>query len=179
MRHSTGPWAKRWDFPTTPGQADKDQAREEGWDPSVSDWDKPGPEGPWVRFYRVTTTDGPVTVDVTVGRDPSGKLALYGIATDKPLTTRLFSVLPLDALKKAAAEAIGEQAFHKDLSRIAKRDRTSVEFLGEVAAISRAALSRGAANQAVADATGVSVGQAKRYIAAAREAGLDVIGGSE
>lgn len=133
------------------------------------------PQLKWTRFHDVPTSEGPVTVDVAVAPDPSGRTAIYGLAADMPLTTRMLAALPLGDLKRAAAVEVTEKP--PSLARVPKRDRHGDEFLSKVAEIARASVSREIAYEQIGHACAVSVGQAKRYVERAREAGFDTTGG--
>ena len=183
MPRPTGPWAQRWDTAQTPGHPRLDEAYESGWTPEQGELEGPGPRGStWLRFYRVPSARGPVTVDLLVGTDENGRVATYGLGCSAPLTSSLYDSLPQDALRKAAADALmtmqpwappmGDSTLK--LRKVKKADRHGDEFLAQVASISRAALSRGQAVKAVADEADVSDRTAKRYIAEAKAKGHDV-----
>ena len=183
MKRAAGPWAATSNPDIRPGQSRLDEAYEAGWTPEQGDLEGPGPRGTWRRFYRVPSAKGLVKVDVLIGTDENGRLATYGIACDAPITSAMFDSLPNELLRRAAAEHTvasspwvdlgtkpkGEKPLN--LHRVRKADRHSDEFLQQIAAISRAALSRSHAVQAVMDECKVSSATAERYIRRAREAG--------
>ena len=131
----------------------------------------PGPDW-WIRFERVPVGNKRMTVDVAVGPDKDGRLALWGIATEAPITADLLRSLPLDALRKASGEALisSQVNFFPDISTLTMADKHSPEFLrGVLEVIEQAKAARKPIARAVADAADVEEAQAKRYIKRARD----------
>lgn len=160
-----GAWADTTDIITSPGDMPRKGNKTK---PNIT----PGPDW-WLRFHKVPVGNKRMTVDIAVGPDKDGRLALYGIATEEPITTELLRTLPLDALKTAGGRALINPIVNflaESAPVLTMADKHSPEFLqGVLDVVEQAQATHRPIAQAVAEAADVQEAQAKRYIKRARD----------